>query len=242
MVVVLLALIFATFPRRGVAPERSGSNALPSFPMSVVSIHDTSSKMFDISIEYPQFPSLASQFNQDITDAVMTRLASFKKDGEGAWTARQATRPSGTMAQEFPDRPFDFIATWEPAQTNERYVSFIIHFYYFAGGAHGAEELQTFNYDCAKKTDVRLSDLFSGTPDYLQKISQTARQQLLATLETASAGHVQTDMLDQGTAPTVDNFKNFTFAGTTVTIYFPKYQVAPGVFGEQQVTVARDGR
>lgn len=222
-------------------PSGASKNASSSLPMDIVSVHDTSSKLWTLSIEYPQFLFAPTSFNREISDSVNTHLVDFEKNAQENWHARQATTPTGTPVEQFPPSPFDFIVTWQPAQINSRYISVIVRFSFFQGGASGVDELQTFNYDLTQQRDVTLADLFGGTPNYLEKISRLSRQQLTGTLETASAGHVQTDMLNSGTEPTADNFKNFTFTDYQTTIYFPRYQVAPGSFGEQQVTLPPSG-
>lgn len=229
---------------RGATPLPPGvsQNGSVSLPVNIISTHDTSSKLWAISIEYPQFAFAPASFNKEISDAVDAHLADFKKNVRDNWAARQATTPTGTPVEQFPASPFDFIASWEPAQINANTISFILRFSSYQGGASGIDELQTFNYDLAARKDLTLADLFTGTPDYLQKVSQLSRQQLMGSLETASGGNVQTDMLDAGTTPTVDNFKNFTFTRYSITIYFPRYQVAPGAFGEQSVVLSRTAK
>ncbi|MFA6495272.1 MAG: DUF3298 and DUF4163 domain-containing protein [Candidatus Paceibacterota bacterium] len=212
-------------------------NASSSLPISIVSLHDTSSKLWALNVEYPQFSFAPAAFNKEISDAVNGQLADFKKNAQDNWQARQATTPSGTPVEQFPSSPFDFMVTWESAQINDHYISIVVRFSSYEGGAHGLEELQTFNWDLPLRHDVALADLYPTTVDYLAKISQLSREQLAGSLESASGGNVQTDMLDAGTTPTVDNFKNFTFTNYLVTIYFPKYQVAPGAFGEQRITL-----
>ncbi len=242
VVAAFLLGVLATLAWRGGSALPSASkNASSSLPMSIVSVHDTSSKMWTLSIEYPQFSFVPALLNKEISDAVNAHLADFEKNSQENWRARQATAPTGTPIEPFPPSPFDFIVTWEPAQINAQYISIIVRFSFFDGGASGVDELQTFNYDVAGGKDMTLGDLFASTPTYLEKISQLSRQQLTATLDAASQGHVQTQMLDEGTAPTADNFKNFTFTNYQVAVYFPRYQVAPGSFGEQQITLPRNG-
>ena len=43
-------------------------------------------------------------------------------------------------------------------------------------------------------------------------------------------------MLKDGTAPTVDNFKNIVFSNNGLIIYFERYQIAPYYFGEIALT------
>ncbi len=232
--------VIATIAWRTAPVTSNLSKEAPSsLPVNIVSTHDTSSKLWTLSIEYPQFAFAPASFNKEISDAVNAQRDDFEKNVQDNWAARQATAPSGTPREEFPASPFDFIVTWEPAQINAHNISFVLRFSSYQGGASGIDELQTFNYDLAAGKDVTLADLFAGTPNYLEKISQLSRQQLTGSLTTASEGHLQTDMLNAGTTPTVDNFKHFTFTDYLITVYFPRYQVAPGAFGEQKVILSR---
>ena len=43
-------------------------------------------------------------------------------------------------------------------------------------------------------------------------------------------------MLKDGTAPTIDNFKNIVFSNNGLIIYFERYQIAPYYFGEIALT------
>jgi len=50
-------------------------------------------------------------------------------------------------------------------------------------------------------------------------------------------GYVK-EMIDMGTEPKEDNFKNFTISqDKIITIYFPQYQVAPYAAGEQKIEI-----
>jgi len=44
-------------------------------------------------------------------------------------------------------------------------------------------------------------------------------------------------MIDYGTAPVPENFKNFNFNSYGLTIYFQRYQVAPGAAGSLTVMI-----
>ncbi len=82
---------------------------------------------------------------------------------------------------------------------------------------------------------MTLADLFLGVPDYLKKIANFAKQSLVGSL-----GQDDVEMIEAGTKPTNENFKNFVFNDDMVLLYFEKYQVAPGVAGEQKVFVPRE--
>ncbi|HUX12230.1 MAG TPA: DUF3298 domain-containing protein [Spirochaetia bacterium] len=204
--------------------------------MSIVSIVETASTSPTVTVEYPQFPKLPAALNSAVASATMTRLADFRRSAAETMKARAAT---GDSAAVIPDSAYYFIASWQPSQVNPRYVSFIERYSSYAGGANGNEQLKTFNYDIARRRFVTLSDLFPDAPDYLGEIATMARSQLASSMNFASAGHVPLSMMDAGTAPDRTNFKNFTFTNELVTIYFPKYAVAPGSFGEQHLVIRR---
>ena len=208
-------------------------------PLSIVSIRDTSSSQaYRITGEYPQFRNVSSSFNAAIANYVTSNLAQFKTDSVANLQARIATMPSGTK-NTLPAQAFTFASSWTPEQINDQYISIVVRLDYFNGGANGAQLLKTFNYNVTTGTVMTLADVFPNVPTYLQQISQLAVQELTNSENDASGGYAATDMIRQGAAPTADNYANFIFNDDVVTIYFPKYQVAPGSFGEQQVSIVR---
>lgn len=207
-------------------------------PLSIVSIYDDASTSPQINAEYPQVSALPPSANEAIASGTMSRLADFKSSVTENMAARAAT---GGRPDEIATSSYDFIASWQPSQINGRYVSFVERYDSYSGGANESQELQTFNYDVASGTPVTLGDLFPGIQDPLVPISILVRSQLSDSLKAAAPGYNPTQMLDEGTAPTTENFSNFTFTDDAVTFYFPKYAVAPGAFGEQHVTIPRSG-
>lgn len=207
--------------------------------VSVVSVRDTaSSQIWRATGEYPQFGNVSSSFNGAIAEFVNSNLAQFKQSSEENWQARLNTMPSGAK-NTLPAQSFYFVSRWEPEQINNKYISVIVRINYFNGGANETQLLKTFDYDMAGGKAMALADLFPNVPTYLQQIAQLAQQELQSSLDTVSNGHVAKDMLQAGTAPTADNYSNFTFNDDVVDLYFAKYQVAPGVFGEQKVGIVR---
>ena len=183
---------------------------------------------------------MPEELNTAIASSVSSRLEDFYKVVALNSAARDATanNPPGKPGASIPPNAYSFIATWQEAQINNRYVSFIIRFDSYAGGANENQEVETFNYDVSAKKLMSLPDLFPAAPNYLDQLSKLSRQQLSDSLRTASPGYDPVAMLDAGTEPTADNFHNFTFTDYAVTLYFPKYAVAPGAFGEQRVTIS----
>lgn len=232
-VVCLVAGYWLALPAQKVIAPEAG------IPMSVISIEDaSSSQLYRIEGSYPQFGNVSSSFNAAIANYVETNLVQFENDSVANLQARLATMPSGTT-NPLPPQSFSFIASWQPAQITDQYISIIVRLDYFNGGANETSLLQTFNYDVADGKMMTLTDVFPGVSNYLQQISGIAIQQLTSSENNSSDGNAALDMIQQGANPTVANYANFTFNDDVVTIYFPKYQVAPGSFGEQQATIVR---
>jgi hypothetical protein len=209
--------------------------------VSVVSISEKDS-FYNIQVEYPQFKEADEAFNKKISDLVTGEIATFKKDSKDNYEARRATAPTSTPLPENPATPFDFIASWTPAQLNNNYLSFVINIYYFSGGAHGLTEVDAFDYDLTKKKEIAITDFLNSPDQSLQKLANLAKQAV--TIEVQSTGIEMNDsitqMIDQGTAPTADNYKNFSFNSDSITIYFQQYQVAPGYIGPIPITLFKN--
>lgn len=228
--VLILFAIFVARPHLVTAPEQTHI-----IPLSIESIKETSSTTPSVSIEYPQFTGL-DKFNKTIRDAVLGRLANFRKEASENSAARLAT---ADPKANIPDNAYSFITTWQIGQINNHYISFIIRFDSFVGGANDIQEVQTFNYDLIGQKIINLGDLFQNDSKYLATLSTQIRAQLTNTLKSEANGDIETDMLNSGTEPLAENFQNFTFNDYSITFYFPKYAVAPGSFGEQQVVIPK---
>jgi hypothetical protein len=149
--------------------------------------------------------------------------------------------PADKPLPKGPQQPFEFLASWQSAQLNNTYLSLVIKIYYFSGGAHGNEEIHAFNYDMVKKKKIRMDDFFESSQDALKKISKISAEDIKSQLQ--SRGWKEDDnlkeMVNQGTAPVFENFKNFNFDTHNLIIYFQRYQVAPGAVGSLTVTISR---
>lgn len=208
-------------------------------PVIVCSVCESTS-MYHIECEYPLFPSLSASFNEHIESAVQTKIDAFKKASTDNWGLWQKMHPASADSAAAAS-PFVFIASWEPDQLNEQYVSFLFSIYYFAGGAHGSDMLETFNYDVAGEKELYIDDLLGHSKDTLQKISQISAQDIMSQLN--SQGWKGDEglklMVAEGTKPTISNYKEFTFGNYNLTIYFQRYQVAPGAAGSLRVKIPR---
>ncbi len=221
----------------------SGANGgkqplISSLPVNIESIQESDS-FFSIQAEYPQFQTADPNFNQEIAILISGKIDSFKKESLDNWKARLDTMPGDKPVPKHP--PFEFIASWQAAQLNNKYLSLLIKIYYFTGGAHGNEEIHAFNYDIVKKKKIGIEDFFLSPQEALNKISGISAQDITSQLQSRQwkIDDNLKEMLNQGTAPVFDNFKNFNFDSHKLILYFQKYQVAPGAVGSLTVTISR---
>ncbi len=213
---------------------------ISSLPVNIQSIQESDS-FFRVQAEYPQFQTAGPDFNQEIATLISDKIDSFKKQSVDSWKARLDTMPADKPVPQNPEEPFEFIASWEAAQLNNKYLSLVIKIYYFSGGAHGNEEICAFNYDMLQKKKIGIEDFFYSPQEALKKISEISAQDIVNQLQ--SRGWREDDslkeMLSQGTAPLFENFRNFNFDSHNLIIYFQRYQVAPGAVGSLTVRVSR---
>jgi len=213
---------------------------ISSLPINIESIQESDS-FFSVYAEYPQFETADPDFNQEIATLISGKIDSFRKESRDNWKARLDTMPADKPLPKNPAQPFEFIASWQGAQLNNEYLSLVVKIYYFTGGAHGNEEIYAFNYDIVKKKKIAIEDFFVSPEAALKKISQISAQDITGQLQSREwkIDDNLKEMLNQGTAPVFDNFKNFNFDSHNLILYFQKYQVAPGAVGSLTVTISR---
>ncbi len=210
-------------PAGGPAPSATSTDSA-GLAVEVVT-RASSTDQQKVSIEYPRFPS-SPELTRRVESFVDETEREFAKTVAADAEARGETGASPVQ--------YALYVTWEHAQLNREYASFILHVYAFEGGAHGRDELRSFNWNLETGRPVALLDLFPRGS--LQGIADYARNVLGSMLgENTSA-----EFLDSGTAPNEDNYQWYTFTDDAVTVYFPRYQVAPGAAGEQKVTIPRN--
>jgi hypothetical protein len=238
IIIILAAALVWLVKNERASMEISAEKGLE---MSISSISQTDN-FYNIQVEYPQFRDIAAAFNDQVSAFITGEIDTFKKNTKDNWDARIATTPPGQTVPENPAAPFDFIANWKPVQLNKEYLSFVINIYYFSGGAHGLNEVYAFNYDIVQKKELTINDFLGNSPQALQELSQIAAQQVTSQLQSSGVqiDDVLTQIVQQGTKPTLDNYHNFNFNYNSLTIYFQQYQVAPGYVGPVTITIFKN--
>lgn len=118
-------------------------------------------------------------------------------------------------------------------------VSYVYLMYANTMGAHPNTYYRTFVFDASSGEGLHLDDIFSPTADYLGVLSMLSREKLAVQMEKAGGVAPDKDMLEAGTTPDADNFQNFYLEGPDLVLIFPPYQVAPYVYGAQEVRIPR---
>jgi hypothetical protein len=129
---------------------------------------------------------------------------------------------------------------------DERYVSLVMHYGGYVGGAHGYQIVATFTYDKREQRELKITDLYT-TPEQLKEAVEEVRQKLRIQMGEApefSEGDIDGSWLAEGTDPAKpENFAAFTLAsvpeiqGDHITFYFQQYQVAAYAFGMPTVSM-----
>jgi len=238
IIIILAAALVWLVKNERASMEISAEKGLE---MSIISISQKDD-FVNIQVEYPQFKGIGEAFNDQISTFMMREIDIFKKNAKGNWDGRIATIPPDQTVSENPMVLCDFIGNWKPVQLNQRYLSFVINIYAFSGGAHGLNGVNAFNYDMVQKKELTINDFLDNSTKALQKLSQIAAEQVSAQLQSSGIeiDDVITQMIQQGTHPTWDNYQNFNFNYNSLIIYFPQYQVAPGYVGPVTITIFKD--
>jgi peptidoglycan-N-acetylglucosamine deacetylase len=243
----VIAAVVVIFVKPAVKETENANNQQqnPSSPSGqeqqkvVVSTSTVSQKdsFYDINANYPQFTNVDPAFNKKISDLITGEIVTFKQNAEDYWAARKATAAPGEVIPQNPEEPFDFVSNWSAVQINDNYISFVETIYYFSGGAHGITEIKAFNYDVAKSQTISIVDFLGDSQ--LSKLSQLAQSEIPNIIESGTQDTVLTQMIKDGTQPTVENFQDFNFTPDSLIIYFQQYQVAPGSYGPVTITLPK---
>ncbi len=199
--------------------------------------------LYKSNIVYPRFHGIDEKFNESIKNEAVSSWEEFKKITQENWQALKDTAFADSKVGDNPTDPFEFDLNCDVVQESDEYISLIMRYGgYPGGGAHGYQNLKTFTYDVKNKKELKISDIFPNNPNYLEKLSQYSRKELIKNFsediqDEQSLGYIQ-EMINMGTEAVEDNFKNFTISKDRIlTIYFPQYQVAPYAAGEQKIEI-----
>ena len=93
-----------------------------------------------------------------------------------------------------------------------------------------------YNYDLGTGAQIELDDLFDSATAYLDTLSAKSRVALAAAAE--RRGFDAIGLLENGYAPTTENFTRFTLGADSLSLHFPPYAVASYAAGPFRVSFA----
>ncbi len=165
-------------------------------------------------------------FNQQINAIIVDEIANFRArvlDNVNA----QSALPRSSVKN---DLVIDFNAS--AINTNDNPVVSIRFTIQgaIAGVSPPYHTHHVFNYDLYNGQTIQLADLFLPESDYLTLISKYSNQALARRLK-------DKELVNTGTAPTENNFKNWNINPYGLLITFDEGQVAPIVYGTQTVLI-----
>ncbi|MDB5187497.1 MAG: hypothetical protein JWO50_17 [Candidatus Kaiserbacteria bacterium] len=222
--------------------DTTNYQATSTLPAQMVNVA-TSTDYTVVSGSYPQFADLPADFNKKIVDAVQAAIVDNVSASQENWQARVDTATPSDPVSKIPsaDERFSLDFKTEIIRNDSNVVSVLLTIGGFSGGAHGFENLLSFNYDRAHKHEITIKSLENNDSNFLNKLSTISRTMLakdLAQRANVSVNDIDQGMLNDGTQPKEENFSVFTLPNDhQVTFYFTQYQVAAYVFGDSRITV-----
>lgn len=119
----------------------------------------------------------------------------------------------------------------------DNYLSYVFYTSTYTGGAHPNNIIWSISYDIKNNKVINIDDLVEEYPNILQTMSKESRAILKKDKRFNEQADILIPMLEDGTTPTKENFRNFAFDSNGLIIFFEQYQVAPYSFGTFEVTI-----
>ena len=164
---------------------------------------------FYVKYEYPMTGDI--QIDNEIKMNIDNRLNNFYSEIE-----------LGTQNEQ----EYSLEITYDKKEYKE-YVTYILYTTVYLGGAHPNTTIETFTYKNGKR--IEIMDVISK--EELSKISNYVKKELLS-----HPGSVS-DMIEEGTVPDYQNYRNFYYNDRGLVFIFEQYQVAPYSSGIIEVIV-----
>jgi hypothetical protein len=221
----LIAIIyFAFFYKTAEAPNIE--NTEPETEVKDLSITGSSKQIsangYEVDFKFPVTGE--ERIDSEISNIVNQLTSTFEDEAKSF-----LPNPSGE------DRDYTLIANYE-AKLGDKYDTFVFLMSVDFGGAHPNHFYRTVTFD-KNQSVISIEDLlkreFGGT-GVLDKISGLAQEKIANKL----GENVNTDMLEAGTKPSFDSFKNFYIDGESIVFLFEPYAVAPYAYSTQEAKIS----
>lgn len=130
-----------------------------------------------------------------------------------------------------PKPAFELWGSYSISRPSEAAVSITFEIWNYVGTSQGNLDILTLNYSLITGQRLAFMDLFEKPETALELMAQWSRERLRQRLGPG----LRLNMLEEGTAPLVENFSSLTLTPEGICINFQPYQVAPGSAGIQKV-------
>lgn len=119
----------------------------------------------------------------------------------------------------------------------KNFLSYVFYISSYTGGAHPNNTIWTISYDINTNKIIDINDLIKKESNILNTLSSYSKSALKKDKRFNDTSSNIKKMIDEGTKPNIDNFKNFAFSNDGLIIFFEQYQVAPYSFGNFEVVI-----
>ncbi|MCX6086022.1 MAG: DUF3298 and DUF4163 domain-containing protein [Caldiserica bacterium] len=210
---------------------------LPSVVVQTVREEDAMLR-YSITARYPQLrgtlsPGVLEKVNKAIEDMVMPDIAGLKQNATdtATWAAKNPSH-----AAELPADQGSFLgAEYEIPYLTSDLISVRIRFETYSGGAHGMSYTRVLNARLSDGSTIDTEGLFKDAKQGLQWLSQYCVADLKSQYGADYEG--LSTFVEDGTAPTADNFKNVSLEPDGLVVSFDPYQVGPYAAGPREVHI-----
>lgn len=181
---------------------------------------------YSLGVHYPV--TKQDEINSKITEFVQSHIANFKSD---VTLLFEGPVPPGG----YPSWKYELNIDYDVHRYCKEIISFKFNIISYTGGAHTIRDIKTMTFNLESGKVVDLNDTFKEDSNYIDIISQKSAEQLI---ESGRLGNMlNEEWVRDGTAPKEENFKHFALTDNSIIFYFPHYQVAPWIAGEQYVDI-----
>lgn len=222
-VVVGLGIYFSFFHKTVEAPKVEN---LQTEQINVLTFTESKKQIIKEGYEIDfKFPFTGKQkIDSEITKNVEQLVSTFEEEAESFLLTPLPDQRKYTLNGDY------------SAHLGPEYDTFVFLISVDFGGAHPNHFYRTITFD-KNENVLSLQDVLNregGNTDVLPKISELVRQKITEKL----GENINIEMLNDGTKPDFENFKNFYIDGNFLVLLFEPYAVAPYAYSTQEAKIA----
>ena len=180
----------------------------------------SSDEYIDIDIK---IPVISGMKDTDIQKNINTRLekeaVSFKEETEK--NAHEDMKNAKDQGMEF--RKFGAYSQYTLSYNKNGYLSLVVDYYSYTGGAHGMTNKVAYNYDLKTGKEIALADIFKKEFSYKKYMNKEITSQMKNSKDIF--------FYDDGGFKTIADKQPYYISDGNIVIYFQLYEIAPYAAG-----------